>query len=300
MHSNRTAGALALALLAALAAAPGAARAQTDTTFAVRADARLDVENFGGTITVKTWDRAQVRLVGTYSRRDRLRVREGGDVVRVSLSSSMGTSGVADLELTVPATMGLNLGGTYTDITVDGTRAPITASTVQGDVRVKGGRELVRLKSVQGGVTLEGARGRVEVTAVNKGISIADVVGDVTAETVNGGISLDRIDAQNVDAGTVNGSISYDGTVKDGGLYGFRTHNGGVTVYLSERPNVTVTAASMQGRVASDFPYEVPAGSSPRRRQTFQLGAGSARLEMESFGGTLRLRKRNGTTPREN
>ena len=71
----------------------------------------------------------------------------------------------------------------------------------------------------------------------------------------------------------------------------------GATVYLPDRPNVTVTAASMQGRVASDFPYELPAGSSPRRRQTFQLGAGSARLEMESFGGTLRLRKRDGTTP---
>jgi hypothetical protein len=294
MHSRLAAGALALAALAG--AAP--LGAQTDTTVAVRAGARLDVENFGGTIVVKTWDRAQVHVVGTHSRRDRVRVRGGDDVVRVSISSSMGPSGVTDLELTVPATMALNLGGTYTDISVEGTRAPITASTVQGDVIVKGGRELVRLKSVQGRVRLEGARGRVELTAVNKGIAVADVVGDVTAETVNGGISFDRMDSENVDAGTVNGNISYDGTIKDGGIYSFRTHNGGVTVLLPDRPNVTVTAASMEGRVASDFPYQLPASSTPRRRQTFQLGGGSARLEMESFSGTLRLRRRSDASAR--
>ena len=277
--------AVALALAAPL-------HAQTDTTFGVRTDARLDVNNFGGSITVRTWDRAQVRIVATHSRRDKLRVRDAGEVVRVGMSSSLGPSGVVDIELTVPAAMPLNLGGTYTDITVEGTRAPITASTVQGDVNVKGGRDLVRLKSVQGRVALEGARGRVELTGVNKGISVADVQGDVTAETVNGGIAFERVESSNVDAGTVNGTITYDGTVRDGGIYSFRTHDGGITVLLPDRPSVTVTIASMQGRIASDFPYQLPAGSTPRRRQTFQLGGGSARLEMESFSGTLRLRRR--------
>jgi len=248
----RTLTTAALALAAALAAPAGA---QSDTTFAVRADARLDVSNFGGSISVKTWDRAQVRVVATHSRRDKLRVRDGGDVVRIGMSSSLGPSGVVDMELTVPAAMALNLSGTYTDITVDGTRAPISASTTHGDVNVKGGRDLVRLKSVQGRVPLEGARGRVEVTGVNKGIAVTDVQGDVTAETVNGGIAFERVESSNVDAGTVNGTITYDGAVKEGGIYSFRTHDGGITVLLPARPTVTVTVASMEGRVSSDFPY---------------------------------------------
>lgn len=287
--------ALALATVAPLGAPLGA---QTDTTVTVRADARLDVDNFGGSITVKTWDRPQVRVVGTHSRRDRVRVRDGGEVVRIGVSSSMGPSGVVELEITVPATMALNLSGTYVDVIVEGTRAPITVNTTQGDVTVKGGRELVRLKSVQGRVSLEGARGRVELSTVNRGIAVADVVGDVTAETINGGITFERMDSGNVDAGTVNGGITYDGTIKDGGIYSFRSHDGGITVMLPDRPNVTVTVASMQGRISSDFPYELPPGSSPRRRQTFQLGAGSARLELESFSGTLRLRKRGDAAPR--
>src|SRR2546429_6556714 len=59
-----------LATLAALALAQ-----QTDTTVPVRAGARLEINNFGGEIAVKTWSRNAVRVVADHSSRDRKSTR---------------------------------------------------------------------------------------------------------------------------------------------------------------------------------------------------------------------------------
>ena len=45
---------------------------QTDTTVPVRSGARLEVENFGGEIAVKTWAKNAVRIEASHSTRDRI------------------------------------------------------------------------------------------------------------------------------------------------------------------------------------------------------------------------------------
>src|SRR5881396_3838868 len=67
-----------LATLAALALMQ-----QTDTTVPVRAGARLEINNFGGEIAVKTWSRNAVRVMAEHSSRDRIRVDASDQVVRV-------------------------------------------------------------------------------------------------------------------------------------------------------------------------------------------------------------------------
>src|SRR6267143_2635506 len=67
-----------LATLAALALAQ-----QTDTTVPVRSGARLEISNYGGEITVKTWSRNAVRVVADHSSRDRIRIDASDQVVRV-------------------------------------------------------------------------------------------------------------------------------------------------------------------------------------------------------------------------
>jgi hypothetical protein len=300
-------GALAALTLGAGLGAGAAAmpQQQTDTTFAVRPDARLNVQNFGGTVNIKTWARNEVRVTAAHGRRDRVYARNGESVVSVGARSQHGPSGVIDFEITAPATMPITVEGTYTDISIDGTRAPISAKTVQGDVVVRGGVDRVELQSVQGRVKLEGARARVHANGTNKGIELVDVTGDVVAETINGDITLERVESSNVEAGTVNGTIRYDGSIRDGGTYAFTTHNGSVSVALPERPNATISTATLQGRISSDFPCEAPSPPDSdirrRRRQTCTLGSGSARIEAESFSGTIRFRRRTaGTTRDEN
>src|SRR5881409_318233 len=155
---------------------------QTDTTVPVRAGARLEINNFGGEIAVKTWGRNAVRVMAEHSSRDRIRIDASDQVVRVKTEAGRRGPSQIDYAVTVPAWMALNLSGVYTDITVEGAQGEITAETVHGEVKVSGGSGNVSLKSVQGAVTLEKARGRIDLYSVNEAITASDVSGDLTAE----------------------------------------------------------------------------------------------------------------------
>ena len=249
-------------MLTTLAALAGLALAQqTDTTVPVRAGARLEVNNFGGEIAVKTWNKSAVRIAASHSSRDRITVDASDQLVRVKSESRRGPSQVVDYEITVPAAMALALSGVYTDISVDGSQGEITAETVQGAVKVSGGAGNVSLKSVQGDVTLEKARGRIDLSSVNETIKASQISGDVSAETVNGDISLVQIESANVEANTVNGDIVYDGTIKDGGRYRFSTHDGDLRVCSSSVQRRSTGSVSRSARAA-------PGSSSSRSTAT--------------------------------
>jgi len=143
---------------------------------------------------------------------------------------------------------------------------------------------------VQGESNHEKAKGRVEVRAVNEGVRLADISADLSAESTNGSILLDRIDSANVDLYTVNGNISYDGPIKDKGLYRLTTHNGLIAMPVPERANAIVTLRTYNGGIRSTF--QLPGDTGERRkRQTLTLGNGSAHVELESFSGTISLRR---------
>src|SRR5262249_59604937 len=126
--------------------------------------------------------------------------------------------------------------------------------------------------------------------AVNEGMHLSDISGDLSAETTNGSIILDRVDSSNVDLYTVNGNISYDGPIKDKGVYRLTTHNGMIAVALPERVNATLMVRTYNGSFRSTFPIKQD-DQNPRKRFTLTLGNGSAHLELESFGGTIALRR---------
>lgn len=273
---------MTLATLAALGIAQ-----QTDTTFPVRAGARLEVSNFGGEIAVKTWSKSAVRIAASHSSRDRISIDATEQYVRVKSEGRRGPSQLVEYDITVPTSMALALSGVYTDISVDGSQGEITAETVEGSVKVSGGAGNVSLKSVQGEVTLEKARGRIALSSVNEAITATAISGDVSAETVNGDITLTQIESASSDATTVNGDITYDGTIKDGGRYRFSTHDGDLRVSVPEKAGVSVSVATFNGDFSSCFPVQI--SKKTKHRFDFTIGSGSARIELESFNGDIRL-----------
>lgn len=276
--------ALSLGLLAVLAQGSGT----TDTTIAVRPDTRLEMHLVGGDIVVHTWDRPAVKIEADLSDRDRLNVEYGGAVLQVGASSRRGGSHPVDFTLTVPAAMDLNLSGTYSDITVDGTTGRVSLETVQGDVTLHGGAQVVTVHSVSGDVQVSGVRGQLEAHSTNGTVEAEDVTGSVNAETVNGDIKLQDIRSDDVTATTVNGDIAYRGTIRDNGQYRLSNHNGDVTVAVPAGANASVTVSTFNGDFDSDFPVTL-AGGRQGKRFTFTIGSGSATLDLESFQGSIRL-----------
>jgi DUF4097 and DUF4098 domain-containing protein YvlB len=269
---------------------------QTDTTIPVRAGARLEVNNFGGEIAIKTWSRSAVRIAASHSSRDHISIDASDQFVRIKSQGRRGPSQLVEYDITVPTTMALALSGVYTDITVDGAQGEVTAETVEGAVKVSGGAGTVSLKSVQGEVTLEKARGRIDLNSVNEAITATGISGDLSVETVNGDITLTQIESANTEASTVNGDIVYDGTIKDGGRYRFSTHDGNLRVSIPEKVGVSVSVSTFDGDFSACFPVQLSRRT--KHRFDFTIGSGSARLELESFNGDIKL-CRPGTVMKE-
>jgi DUF4097 and DUF4098 domain-containing protein YvlB len=263
----------------------------TDQTVQVAKGTKLDVNNFAGEVMVKVWDKDAVRVEVTHSDREAVDIKPGDQVLSVrSRSLRGGPPRSLDYTITVPKWMAINISGTYADATLDGVGGDVTIETTRGDIKVSGGSGFISLKSVQGEISLEKAKGRVEVRAVNEGIRLADISGDLSAESTNGSIILDRIDSGNVDLYTVNGNISYDGPIKDKGLYRLTTHNGLIAIAVPEKVNAVLTVRTYNGGFRSTFPVKTD-DQTQKKRFTVTLGNGSAHLELESFGGTIALRR---------
>jgi DUF4097 and DUF4098 domain-containing protein YvlB len=260
----------------------------TDTTIAVTQGTRLNVENQGGDISVKAWDRNQVRVQASHSRRTRIDIQLVGAVLTLEAEADRGPANMVDYEITVPAWMALNLEGMYATVTVKGSRGTIAVETLDGDITVDGGAESVKLASVQGRIVLTNARGRIELNTVSEGIEASGLAGDVLAETVSGDIVIARSDARSVEMQTVSGELIYDGKIIDGGHYSLLTHSGNIAVSVAEGTNAAIATAVGSGDVRATFP--LPQSERPsRRRQTFRLGSGSATVELETFSGSISL-----------
>jgi len=265
----------------------------TDQTVNVAKGTRLSVNNFAGDVIIKTWDKDAVRVQVDHSDRETVDIKQLDQTLSVrSRSTRGGPSRSLDYNISVPAWMAVGVNGTYADVTAEGVGGDVTIETTHGDITVRGGSGFVSLKSVQGQITVEKAKGRVEVRAVNEGIRLADISGDLSAESTNGSIILDRIDSTNVDLYTVNGNISYDGPIKDKGLYRLTTHNGLIAIAIAERSNIALSARTYNGGIRSTFTLPTDSNSERRsKRLTLTTGNGSAHVELESFGGTIALRR---------
>jgi hypothetical protein len=271
---------------------PGGAP-NVDTTFAIAAGARVEIENYAGDVIVRTWDRNEVRVVASRSDPNRVQIRTTDAVARIESGGPRGASRIVDYEVTIPATAALRVSGPFANVSIDGAGADLTVETVRGDVRVRGGNGQISLRSVEGLVSLTDARGRISLYSVNDDIRGTRLDGVITAEAISGDVVLAGITSSAVSASTLNGLLRYEGTIQDQGRYALTTHNGNLTIVIPESTNAAVSVATFNGSIDSDLPVSI---TEVRRGQrfTFTIGNGSARIELESFNGTVYLKRPGG------
>lgn len=275
-----------LSLLAVGALALGLAQ-QTDTTFAVRPNGTVAVENFGGSIVVRSWDRNQLRVRANHSGRHAIEIGGSGNVVQVEVAGRYGP-GQADIELTLPRRFGVTAEGVNTSIDVQGLEGNVSVETVNGTLTVRDVRGRVSAESVQGLVTVENVNGRVHASSANRGVHLRRVNGEIRVEALNGSILMHEIESRSVSAETINGAIEYQGSVSGDGRYSLATHNGRITMGVPEGAGARVTVYTYNGRLSTSFPADVGSRGG-HGRYNFTLGGGNAEVELESFSGAIQL-----------
>ena len=278
---------------AACATIVGAARGQSvemDRTVEVAPATRLQLDNHFGNVTVRTWDRAAVRVQGSHPIGTTIEIEPRGSLLTIEADRPGSPSTPITYTLTVPADMALEIDVVQGDVDVSGTRAGMDITSVHGSITVVGGADVLALESVQGKVTARGARGRVQAETVNAGIELTDIRGDVEAGAVNGGIAMRGIEAGRVKAETVNGPVTYQGSIRGDGWYRFSSHNGGIDLTIPTNAGAVFTASTFNGTLHTTFPVTLREAKEGKEF-TFTLGSGGARIELESFNGTMSIRR---------
>jgi DUF4097 and DUF4098 domain-containing protein YvlB len=284
--------------IAALGLAPRALPAQSvDSTIAVRSGASLELTSVSGTIRIRVWNRPQIR------------VQAESDGARVNIdATSSGVSvravprrGEGDVDFTISAPAGtpLQVHAISADIEVSQVCGPARLASISGGVTLVCANGDVEVESVSGDVSASNITGRSEVSSTSGDVEIHQAKGEMIARSVSGDMTLDRVDATEVSVESVSGEISFNGPIHESGRYRFRSHSGDVTVRPDGDLNAVVTVSTFSGDLESDWAITMTGG--PGRRMhgqdwEFTVGSGSARLTLESFSGTLYLRR--GAAPR--
>jgi DUF4097 and DUF4098 domain-containing protein YvlB len=275
---------LAAALLASLALAQ-----QSDTTFAVDANGRLEVNQVEGDVSVTTWDRAEMRVVvSAHEEEFELEIRHSGSTVRLEVKGEWGEPVWADLEITVPLAMAIELSGVSMNATVEGAGGDVSVNSVEGTIEVSGGDGNVALNAVDGDISLRGASGNIALNAVDGVVTVSEAEGNIAVQAVDGDVSLEGVRSDHVEVNSVDGDITYQGTITDGGRYFLSTHDGDLYVTIPGGANARVSVSTFAGELEADFPIEIE-GDIGKRHFSFTLGSGDALVELSAFDGTIQL-----------
>ncbi len=276
----------------------GTLRAQRlDTTLSVRGQPKLSVSNLSGDIVIRVWSRAQVRVQAEYDRSE-VEVTESGGRVSVRTLTRR-NSGEVDYTISVPRGTGIEINAVSSDVTISEVCGDLNLNTVSGDVGVDCVEGDAQIQTVSGDVTVANVRTRhLDVGSTSGDVVVRGVHGGVGAHSVSGDVTLSQIDGDEVTAETVSGGIDYDGRIADNGRYNFEAHSGDVSLRVTGTFNATVSVSTFSGDFSSDFPITIAPGRQTQREWEFRQGTGSARVRLQSFSGTINLRRGFGS-PRE-
>lgn len=282
--------ALALALLAV-----GTPAGATDLRLPARRGDRLALRNLNGEVQVVAWAENAIRVVAEHEPEVVVRVVPRGRTHFVEAIVAEHGHTTVNFRISVPAWMPVHVEGVNSPVLVEGLDDELWVATVNGSVLADRVRGRTQLSSVNGTVRVRGAKGRVSASSINQDVAFEDIEGDIFGEAVNGDIVLRTVTGDTIYTSTVQGDVEFAGSFRPRGRYRFATHAGDLRIYLPRGTDARVESYIFAGDLVT--PMRVPELGRARRerdrtagkRFEFQLGAGGALLELESFEGDIEL-----------
>ena len=283
-RAGKTAGVVAAFLLLSLASPAFAHR--IEKRFTVETNPVVSVRNKSGRITVKSWQRPEVLVVATHvSQKTEVAAEQMGnrvDLVTHLLSENVSAAELeANYEITVPEQAELQIRNDSGDVVVEHVSGDMTFDTVAAGVELQEVAGSLVVKTVSGSLTCIRCAGRIEVNSISGSFRLVQPV------------------SSNVRAQTYSGNIFFDGAFQRGGTYILKNYTGTIEVLFSQSDSFDLSANSMQGTVENDAAPLKPfthgtQRSVPRFAGSFvgTYNQGQARVELSSFSGTIKIRKR--------
>ncbi|MBI2397415.1 MAG: DUF4097 family beta strand repeat protein [Xanthomonadales bacterium] len=295
---------LTLSLLAACAGPLHAATPIAETLAPLDARGEVEVSNVRGRISISAWERNEVSWSGSLGADAKLLVDKSATRISLRVEAQSGSNWLgwdrgpredSVLVIRVPAAASLELSAVSANIDVNAMRgsASIEAESVSGDVAVKAtSADKLELSSVSGDLGFDGEARRIEAETVSGDLRMSGSSREVTVETVSGNADVHATAVNEFEGSSVSGDIAFDGALAADARLDVESMSGDVNITLPAASSARVSAESFSGSLDNEFGLPVEDEEGPGSSMRGKLGDGSATIEIESFSGDVRLRKR--------
>jgi len=263
-----------------------------------------DVNNPLGMVTVRGWDREDVRVVAekwapTPESMRRLRVLAGfcadGTVcvktyvlVPEGERLSAAAPGRIDLTLHVPRRLPVKARTFVGDLEAEGMRSGAYLEARRGAVRVRDTHGPIVARTLRGHQTVTQVEGSVEVRGVAGDVELVEVRGDrLIAHTIEGNIRATRVRGELVRLSTTSGEVwLLDFEPLPAGRYELSTFDGGIRLQTVGDTATELIMKNLRGRLISPKPLTVRsrAGRVVRARLGSTTAERTASLTLTAVG----------------
>ncbi len=291
----------ALLLLLALSGAAQASSPISETR-SVNADARIDISNIKGDVTVSGWDKNEVSITGTLGDgAKKLAIDGSGSSLTIKVEppdkqgwfnwGSESRMGNTSLDLKVPRNAEIKIEVVSADVALSGVAGrSLGVNGVSGKLRLDSDAKEVDVDSVSGNIELTGKAERGHLETVSGNIRSRGLGGQVKFETVSGDIDAENGDYREINAGTVSGDINLRGKPTKDARIEVETMSGDVHLYLPADIAARIHATTFSGSIRSDFGKVKEEERGPGSSLDAQLG-NDGRVDLQTFSGDIEVRR---------
>jgi len=289
---------------------------QFERTLAANPRVVVSVCVASGNLTVRDWDRNEVRARATdgaqieLTRNDQTKSKAATELT-VTPSGAHRTGSYsdcipsADIELDMPHGASIKLKTTSGDIRVTGV-ARVDASTQSGSIDVGKLLGEVNLNTISGEISVHDSGGSLNLHAVGGRIDARNLIatglgGGFAASTVSGEVTLDHVQIPTIKVNTVSGDMGFKGPLFRAGNYNFHSISGRIRLSLPNNASFRLSASLGEAvKFNSDIKLNYsenqnPAGAWNRggfRQLEATAGSGDSLITVSLLSGSLQITKR--------
>jgi DUF4097 and DUF4098 domain-containing protein YvlB len=268
----------------------------------VSADARIDVSNIKGAVTVSGWDKSEVAISGTLGDGAKELAVEGGGshlTIKVQPPDKQGwfswgadsRMGDTTLDIKVPRNAEMKIEVVSADVALSGVAGRLlNVNSVSGKSRLDSDAKEVEVDSVSGNIDLTGKADRGHLETVSGNVRSRGLGGQIKFETVSGDIDAENGDYREINAGTVSGDINLRGKPSKDARIDVETMSGDVHLYLPTDLSAHLRATTFSGTIRSDFGKVKEEDHGPGSSLDAMVGSGDARVNLQTFSGDVEVR----------
>lgn len=206
------------------------------------------IQDDAGDVSVHDSTQGNILVTSTNdTNKDRVHYRQRGDVVVISVDDddSLLTGAAVNLDIALPLNRSIQVESHSGSVDIAGVGGQVLVNTDSGDIRAQNLRGEVALRTTSGNIDVQGLDGQMAL------------------QTNSGDVSVDQASLNSDSTVTTSsGSITYNGSLAEGGQYRFFSNSGDVRLNLPSDTPLRSMTRTTSGDIQNDFENTSGAGFS--------------------------------------